>query len=237
MTTLAELGVSVGSRYRGPAMGTLICTIELNKKTGTTVTVKDEEGKLTQSITMDGKSITVKMIKDDDGKFSSIKMDQKEIVSTVKGDETSTITQVHDTITVKVKNFIVDAETVKVTSKKTSDYEAKDAMTVKAAKAMSVSTDDALTVKSAKDTSVTASGAMNLKATKDITAEGQNVAIKGQMAVKIQGAQKVDVKGAQVSIKGDAQVEVAAPATNLGQTMTTVKGSMVKIEGAMVKVG
>jgi uncharacterized Zn-binding protein involved in type VI secretion len=57
------------------------------------------------------------------------------------------------------------------------------------------------------------------------------------MAVTIQGAQKVDVKGAQIAVKGDAQVDVAAPATNLGQTMTTVKGSMIKLEGAMVKIG
>ena len=27
------------------------------------------------------------------------------------------------------------------------------------------------------------------------------------------------------------------PKLNLGQTMTTVKGSMVKLEGAMVKIG
>ncbi len=218
-------------------MGTLVCTIELSKTAGTTVTVKDEEGKITQTVIMNGKSITLKVLKDDDGKYASVMMDQTQIVSTVKGDETSTITQVHDTITTKVKNFTVEAETVKVTSTKTSSYTASDTMTLTAAKAMTITASDTLTVKSTKDTTITSSAAMTLKATKDITAKGKNATVEGEMGVTIKGAQKVEVKGAQISIKGDAKAELAAPATNVGDTTTTIKGAMIKLEGSMVKIG
>ena len=224
-------------RYRRGLMGTLICTIELNKTTGTTVTVKDEDGKITQTVIMDGKSITLKVLKEDDKKFSSIMMDHTQIVATVKGDETSTVTQVHDTITTKVKNFILDAETIKVTSSKTSAWTAEDTMTVKVTKALSVSTSDALTVKSTKDTSVTSSAKMTLKSTDDLSASGKNVKLTADMAFNAKGGTKAEVAAAQISIKGDAKVEVAAPVTEVGDTSVTIKGAMVKVQGSIVQIG
>lgn len=218
-------------------MGALICTIELNKTGGTTVCVKDEEGKITQTIVMDGKSITVKVLKEDDSKSATITMDQTKIVSTVAGDETSTVTQVHDTLTMKVKNFVVDAETVKVTSSKTTDVEAKDAMTVKATKALAVSTDDAFTLKSMKAMTVEATGAMNVETKQAFELKGVKIEAKAEAAMTIQAGGDLELKGSVVNITGNARAAMVAPVTNIGRTVTVIKGGVVQLDGALVKIG
>ncbi len=218
-------------------MGALICTIELNKTGGTTVCVKDEEGKITQTIVMDGKSITVKVLKEDDSKSATITMDQTKIVSTVAGDETSTVTQVHDTLTMKVKNFVVDAETVKVTSSKTTDVEAKDAMTVKATKALAVSTDDAFTLKSMKAMTVEATGAMNVETKQAFELKGVKIEAKAEAAMTIQAGGDLELKGSVVNITGSARAAMVAPVTNIGRTVTVIKGGVVQLDGALVKIG
>jgi hypothetical protein len=218
-------------------MGALICTIELNKTGGTTVSVKDEEGKITQTIVMDGKSITVKVLKEDDSKSATITMDQTKIVSTVAGEETSTVTQVHDTLTMKVKNFVVDAETVKVTSSKTSDFEAKDAMTVKATKALSVSTDDAFTLKSMKAMTVEATGAMNVETKQALGVKALKAEVKAEAAMTLEAAGNFELKGSVVNITGNARAAMVAPVTNLGRTVTVIKGGVVQLDGGLVKIG
>jgi hypothetical protein len=218
-------------------MGALICTIELNKTGGTTVSVKDEEGKITQTIVMDGKSITVKVLKEDDSKSATITMDQTKIVSTVAGEETSTVTQVHDTLTMKVKNFVVDAETVKMTSSKTTDIEAKDAMTVKATKALSVSTDDAFTLKSMKAMTVEATGAMNVETKQALAVKALKGEVKTEAALTIESTGNFEIKGSVVNITGSARAAMVAPVTNLGRTVTVIKGGVVQLDGGLVKIG
>jgi hypothetical protein len=51
------------------------------------------------------------------------------------------------------------------------------------------------------------------------------------------GNTEVAISGLKVGLKGDTQVDVAAPMTNIGETMTSVKGQLVKIEGALIKLG
>ncbi len=218
-------------------MGALICTIELNKTGGTTVTVKDEEGKITQTLVMDGKSITIKVLKEDDSKSATITMDQTKIVSTVAGDETSTVTQVHDTLTMKVKNFVVDAETVKMTSSKTTDLEAQDAMTVKATKALSVSTDDAFTLKSMKAMTVEATGAMDIETKQAFGLKGLKVEAKAESALTLQTPGNFELKGSVVNITGSARAAMVGPVVNVGQTVTVLKGAVVQLDGALVKIG
>jgi hypothetical protein len=83
-------------------MGTLVCRIELDKMTGAKVTIENADGKITQTIHMDGTKITTK----------------------VQGEkDTSTIEQIADTITVTVKNFNVHAEKVTIKSSKQSVWE------------------------------------------------------------------------------------------------------------------
>ena len=42
-------------------MGTLVCRIELDKMTGAKVTIENADGKITQTIHMDGTKITTKI--------------------------------------------------------------------------------------------------------------------------------------------------------------------------------
>lgn len=79
-------------------MGTLICTIELEKEKGKgiTVTIGNEEDKITQILSMDGTSITLTVKKGDDAK------------------DMSTITQTFDNVTVVARTVTVTCTDFKV---------------------------------------------------------------------------------------------------------------------------
>ena len=82
-------------------MSTLICTVEMSKSAGVTIKVTDSDGKVTQTVTMDGTTMTLKV---------------------ADSSNTSTITQKEDSVTIKCKSFKVDAETVFVKSSKDSTH-------------------------------------------------------------------------------------------------------------------
>ena len=109
-------------------MGTLICRVELDKDKGVTVSVDSGDGKMLQTIVMNGKQIIV----------------------TCKGEKgTSTITQDPESIAIACKKFSVDAEeTITMNSKKAFTIDSKDVLSAKSAKAMSLQTDAAFTAKS-----------------------------------------------------------------------------------------
>ena len=113
-------------------MGTLVCRIELDKMTGAKVTIENADGKITQTIHMDGTKITTK----------------------VQGEkDTSTIEQIADTITVTVKNFNVHAEKVTIKSSKQSVWESGDTLDVKSAKAMTIKSDATQALEATQDAS------------------------------------------------------------------------------------
>ena len=91
-------------------MGTLICTVELNKTDGKgiTVTVANADGKITQTVSMDGTKMTFTVKGEND--FTTITQEAAKITHSCTGKKaTSTIVQVEDTITVTVDNFVVKA--------------------------------------------------------------------------------------------------------------------------------
>src|SRR4051794_19941404 len=99
-------------------MGTLVCTIEMDKKDGLTVTIANEDGKITQTVKMNGTTIELK----------------------VKGDQaTSVVTQSAEKVSIVCKQFEVKAEeTVTISSGKASKYESDDALTIQSAKDMTL---------------------------------------------------------------------------------------------------
>ena len=113
-------------------MGTLVCRIELDKMTGAKVTIENADGKITQTIHMDGTKITTKVAGEKD---------------------TSTIMQVADAITVTVKNFTLDAETILFKSSKTSTWTSQDTLDVKSSKAMTVKSDETQAFEATQDAS------------------------------------------------------------------------------------
>src|SRR3569832_1658239 len=120
-------------------MGTLVCTITLDKEKGACVEILNEEGKITQTIEMDGTTLTI----------------------TVKGEqETSTIIQKDASIAIKCKTFTLDAETITCTSTKASLHESKDTFTIKSTKDMTLESQAKLVESAVNDASLKA---MNVK--------------------------------------------------------------------------
>ena len=72
---------------------------------------------------------------------------------------------------------------------------------------------------------------------RQIDGSGQNATVSGLMKSTVSGGTEVAVSGLKIGITGDTQVDLAAPMTNLGQTMTTVKGQLVKVEGTLIQLG
>jgi hypothetical protein len=99
-------------------MEKLVCRIELDKQKGIVLTVENGEGKITQTVVMDGTKIT----------------------TTVKGSsQTSTITQKEDGIQIDCKEFKVNAETIKCVSKKETVHESGQDFTIKSSNNLNAS--------------------------------------------------------------------------------------------------
>jgi hypothetical protein len=200
-------------------MGTLVCKVELDKVKGITVTVDNEDGKITQTVTMDGTTLTIK----------------------VKGDkETSTWTQKQDSIAIKCKTFTLDAETITCTSEKATKHESKDIFSVKSAKDMTLKTDAKFSAEATQDMS---HAGQNVKIEAKMA-----VAVKGPTGVKLEASGgEAKMEGLTLALKGNTgakleglKVDVKAD-TMLnaeGSAMATLKGGgMAKVEGGLIKLG
>ncbi|MBL9042223.1 MAG: hypothetical protein JNM83_11505 [Myxococcales bacterium] len=197
-------------------MGTLVCRIELDKMTGAKVTIENADGKITQTIHMDGTKITTK----------------------VQGEkDTSTIEQIADTITVTVKNFNVHAEKVTIKSSKQSVWESGDTLDVKSAKAMTIKSDATQALEATQDASYKGMN-IAIKAQTDLKGDAINITLKGTAALKaeapqlaLKGSASAKLQGAMIEVKADAML------TAESSGMTTLKGSLTSVEGSLVKLG
>ncbi len=198
-------------------MGTLVCKIELDKQKGVTVQVENEEGKITQTVTMDGTTLTIE----------------------VKGQsDTSTFVQKAESIEIKCKSFTVDSETLTLKSSKASKWTSQDIVEVKSTKDMTLESSAKLIMKSTQDTQLNSSAKVALAATADFTVDGAKVAITGKGDVVLDGA--------KLGLTGKAQIEMSAPmvkAEAKGQLdlqsngLANLKGSMTTVGGQLVKLG
>jgi hypothetical protein len=167
-------------------MGKLVCRVELDKQKGIVLTVENGEGKITQTIVMDGTKIT----------------------TTVKGSsQTSTITQKEDSIQIDCKSFTLNAETIKCVSTKETTHESGQDFSIKSsAKINASATSDAKfkamnsTIESTSETKVSG---MTLKlsgtATAEMKAPSITVDASGMLDLKSSGV--VNLKGSIVTIK------------------------------------
>ncbi len=189
-------------------MGSLVCRIELHKKNGIIITVENQDDNITQTMVLDGKTITT---------------------TNAGSDETSVITQAPDSITIKCKDFLLDADTITCKSTGASKHESKDVFQVKSSKDMKFNSSANVSVKaqsgmklsgqkinaSASSGDVTISG-LNVNANAKIKAgmNGKQLDLKGQITAKIDGGM-LDVTGKKTSISGSA--------------MTSISGAIIKI--------
>ena len=181
-------------------MATLVCTIEMDKGGGIRVVIDNDDDKITQTIHLDGRSLTM----------------------TVKGnDGTSTYTQDQKSITIKCKDFKVDAETITCESSKASKYISKDTMTLESTKDM--------VLKSQADVKISAVGEASLS--------GRKVALKSQTelemagaSAKMQGTGNTEISGQMLKLSGAIKAELTGGMVDVvANTILTLKGTMVKI--------
>lgn len=200
-------------------MGTLVCTIELDKQKGITVTVDNAEGQIVQTVTMDGTSITLKVAGQTD---------------------TSTIVQKADSIVVTVKDFKVDAETITLLSSKTSDWKSQDTLTVESTKDMTFTSSAKLTQSATQDASLSSTAKINVEATQALAMKGMTASMQATggeakvdgLTLKLSGATDASMSGLNVKVSGQAALDLEA------QGMANLKASgITSVSGALVKLG
>lgn len=217
---------------------TLICSIELSKTAGMTLSVKQSDDSLTQTVVINGTTIVVTIKNKAANKKTTITQTLESFEFKVQGEsDTSTITQKADLVKIECKNFVVESETITVHSKKNTSFQADKKYSVTSTEDMEFTASGKLTAKSTKDMALTSSAKLDAKATADATIKGNNATLEGQMKTTVKGGTGLDLKAAQITGTADAKLEMAGPMTNIGKNMTTISGQMVKIEGTLVKIG
>ncbi len=186
----------------------LICRVELDKKKGIVLTVENEDGKITQTVEMDGTSIITKN----------------------KGDkETSTITQKEDSITIKCKTFKIEAETITCESEKASLHKSKDTFDIQSAKDMMLKTDAKLAAKATKNAEMSG---------KNIKLSGQTNAEMSGTNAKVKGSSKAEIDGAQLAMAGKTKADLTGAIVNVkADGVLTVEGKQTSVKGLQLSVG
>ena len=129
-------------------------------------------------------------------------LDGTTITTTCKGsEETSSITQAQDSITIKCKDFKIEADTITCKSDGKTSHESGDDFSVNSSAAMELKASDKITA--------TASSDMALKgSTVDIKGSTGDVTISG-MNVDASATSKTSISGGQVEISGDMKAELS----------------------------
>jgi len=196
-------------------MGTLVCRVELNKNQGIVLFVENKDGKIEQTIVLDGKSIT----------------------TTCTGEEgESSITQEPGSIAVKCENFKIDAETITCLSTKDTVFKSKGKFDIKSSKDMTLKSDANLTEQAGSDIEISG---VNVSASADSAMD-----VSG-LNVKVNADAKVSIEGAQLDLNGSAKSELKGAIVNVTSkgilkaegSVTSVKGQMLNLEGSMIKLG
>ena len=221
-----------------PTAQQFFCRVELSKAGGITLVVVDsalrdqylrrvEIGPTSITLTCKD-AATTSVVTQKDGLFNAE-------VTTEKG--TTTIDQDGETIAFTCKTFKVEADT----------------FSLKATQDGSLTTDGKCTVTTTGDATIDSAAKLTLKSVQKLAVSGQeSVAIDAVAKLGLSGAQAemagtstlalsssgtAELKGMTVAIEGQTQLSAEAPITSLGKNMTTVKGQIVEVSGALVKLG
>ena len=200
-------------------MGKLVCTVEMDKEKGITVKVENADGKITQTVVMDGTSITLKV---------------------AGSKETSTIVQKEDSVTVTCKDFTVDATgTLTLKSQKASSWTSQDTLALESTQDMTFTSKAKLTQSATQDAKLSSNANVAIEATSKLD-------MKGMQTSLVASAGDNKLEGVNLKMSGQAQAELAAPMTKVSAQaklglessgMAELKGSMTTVGGALVKLG
>ncbi len=191
-------------------MSKLACKIELSKKKGIILTVEDKDNNTIQVIEMDG---------------SSIKTTMK------KSNASSIIIQDAEHITIKCKNFTVDADTIVYKSKKDTTINAQGVIDINSNKDMYLESSKNIKAKATSNLDLEASN-LDIKSKQKINATGNDVNIHGLTNTKIdtvqlqlRGEGKAELEGSLLNIKGIGMLSIES------EGISEIKGSIINIQG------
>jgi hypothetical protein len=199
-------------------MGTLVCTVEMDKQKGVTVKVENADDSITQTVVMDGTSITI----------------------TVKGsEETSTIVQKQDSVTITCKDFTVDATgTLTLKSAKESSWASQDILKVESTKDMTFTSSAKLTQSASQDAKLSSNAKIAIEATSNLDMKGMQTSLTGTggetkiegLTLKMSGQTQAELSSAMTKVSGKGQLGLESSGiAELKGSMTTVGGSLVKL--------
>ncbi len=230
---------------------TLVCSIELSKTDGITVTVDNAAGSILQTIVINGTNIVTTVAGEENTTTLTQTVDS--FVMNVK--DGSTITQSGRDITFDCTNWTVNATKVSVNSTGHTTLVADADLALKSAGSMALSassgnssgkSDDAADSPGDPTVSLSSDKAMSLRSQDKWTASASldaklssstKTAISGSTEASLSSDTKVAVDALQVEVSGSAQATFSGAITKVGQDITTISGSVVSVEGNLVKLG
>lgn len=199
-------------------MGTLVCTVTLDKNAGVTVEIDNSSANITQKITMDGTQITL---------------------SVADNSNTSTIVQKADSIVITCNDFTLDTQTITCKSKKASSWNSQDAFSVQSTKDLTLQSQAGIKLSATQDAQISGqnvkadaqqsfecSGATGAK----MASSGGETNISG-LTLKMAGQTQAELSSVETKISGSAQLDCESTG------MSTFKGSMTQVAGQLIQVG
>jgi hypothetical protein len=214
------------------------CRVELSKTDGITIVIKDRTKKdqNLRRIVLGPASITLTC---KDGAVTSV-VTQKDgsintSVTTDKG--TTTIDQDGETIAFKCKTFQVESETLTLKATKDGTITTDGKCTIKTTGDALVDSAAKLTLQSVQKLAATAQDSVAIAATTKLAMSGAQVELAATSTLAIKSDGTAELSGMTVALKGQTQLSAEAPIASFGKDMTSVKGQIVEVSGALVKLG
>ncbi|HKE15793.1 MAG TPA: hypothetical protein VKB80_13045 [Kofleriaceae bacterium] len=214
------------------------CRIELSKADGITVVIKDsvKKDQFLRRIALGPASITLTCV---DGAVTSVVTQKdgsiKTEVTTEKG--TTTIDQDGETIAFTCKTFKVEAETFSLKATQNGSLTTDGTCTLKTTGDATIDSAAKLTLKSVQKLAVSAQESVSVDATAKLALSGAQAELAGDTTLALKSSGTAELKGMTVALEGQTQLSAEAPITSIGKNMTSVKGQIVEVSGALVKLG
>jgi hypothetical protein len=221
-----------------PAAQTFSCRVELSREAGITIVIKDtvKKDQFLRRIELGPASIALTCV---DGAVTSVVTQKdgsiKTSVTTDKG--TTTIDQDGETIAFTCKNFKVESETFSLHSTQDGSLTTDGKCTVKSTGDATVDSAAKLTVKSVQKLAVSGQESVSVDAVAKLAMSGAQAALEGKSTLALTSSGTAELSAMTVALEGKTQLSAEAPITSVGKNMTSVKGQIVEVSGALVKLG
>jgi hypothetical protein len=214
------------------------CRVELSRTGGITVVIKDSKKKdqYLRSVELGPASITLTC---KDGAVTSVVTQKdgsiKTEVTTDKG--TTTIDQDGETIAFTCKTFKVEAETFSLKASQDGSLTTDGKCTLESTGDTTIDSAAKLTLKSVQKLAVSGQAGVDVGAVAKLALSGAQAELEGTTTLALKSGGTAELSAMTVALEGKTQLSAEAPITSVGKNMTSVKGQIVEISGAMVKLG